>query len=79
MYMNAETKASLERILGKSLEEISAMDFDEEVRFVEEKTKKKQDFSKLVDPRINGRGNPLLVRRRVMTMQDVDKKMSELK
>ena len=50
MYMNAETKASLERILGKSLEEISAMDFDEEVRFVEEKTKKKLTFSKIVDP-----------------------------
>ena len=42
-------------------------------------TKKKLTFSKIVDPRINGRGNPLLVRRRVMTMQDVDKKMSELK
>lgn len=79
MYMNAETKASLERILGRPLEEISAMDFEEEVRFVEEKTKKPLVFSKTADPRINGRGNPLLVRRRIVTMQDVDKKMSELK
>lgn len=79
MYLNTETKASLERILGKPLEEISAMDLDEEVRFVEERTKKPLIFSKTADPRMNGRGNPLLVRRKIMTMQDVDKKMSELK
>lgn len=79
MYLNIETKASLECILGRPLEEISAMDLDEEVRFVEERTKKPLIFSKTADPRMNGRGNPLLVRRKIMTMQDVDKKMSELK
>ncbi len=79
MYLNAETKASLERILGRPLEDISAMNFDEEVRFVEQKTKKPLIFSKKADARMSGRGNPLLVRRRIVTMQDVDKKMSELK
>lgn len=79
MYLNAETEASLERILGKPLKDISAMDFEEEIHFVEEKTKKPLIFSKTADSRMSGRGNPLLVRRRIMTMQDVDKKMSELK
>lgn len=79
MYMKAETKASLESILGKKLEEIANMDFDEEVRFVEEKTKKALNFSKKTDFRMSGRGNPLITRRKIITMQDVDKKMSELK
>ena len=40
MYLKAQTKASLESIIGKSLKEISDMDFDDEIRFVEKKTKK---------------------------------------
>lgn len=79
MYLKAETKASLESILGKTLKEISEMDFDEEVRFVEKKTKKPLIFSKKVDSRMSGRGNPLITRRKITTIQEVDKKMSELK
>lgn len=79
MYLKAETKVSLESILGKSLKEISEMDFDQEVRFVEEKTNKPLVFSKKVDSRMSGRGNPLITRRKITTMKDVDRKMSELK
>lgn len=79
MYLKSETKASLESILGRPLEEISAMDFDEEVCFVEKKTQKPLLFSKKADPRMSGRGNPLITRRKITTMKDVDKKMSELK
>ncbi len=79
MYLKTETKLSLESILGKTLKEISEMDFDDEVRFVEQKTKKPLIFSKKIDPRIPGRGNPLIIRRKITTMRDVDKKMLELK
>lgn len=79
MYLKAETKVSLESILGKPLREISEMNFEEEVRFVVEKTKKPLVFSKIVDSRMSGRGNPLITRRKITTIKDVDKKMSELK
>lgn len=79
MYLKAQTKASLESIIGKSLKEISDMDFDDEIRFVEKKTKKPLLFSKKIDTRMSGRGNPLITRKRIFTMQDVEKKLSELK
>ena len=79
MYLKAQTKASLESIIGKSLKEISDMDFDDEILFVEKKTKKPLLFSKKIDTRMSGRGNPLITRKRIFTMQDVEKKLSELK
>lgn len=79
MYLKKETKASLESILGKPLKEISEMSFDEEIKFVERKIKKKLQFSKKVDFRMSGRGNPLITRKRIMTMRDVEKRMSRLK
>lgn len=79
MYLTEATKVSLESILGKPLEEISEMDFEEEIRFVEEKTKKPLVFSKKVDTRMSGRGNPLITRRRITTLEDVENKMSRLK
>lgn len=79
MYLSKETRASLEQILGKKLEEIAKMDFDEEKQFVEAKTKKPLVFSKNVDPRMSGRGNPLLTRRKIITLQDVDKKILGMK
>lgn len=79
MYLNNKTKAGLERIIGKSLKEISEMSLDEEINYVEQKTRKSLIFSKKTDNRIYRRGNPLLVRGRICTMQDIDKKISELK
>ena len=52
MYLKAQTKASLESIIGKSLKEISDMDFDDEIRFVEKKTKKPLLFSKKIATKI---------------------------
>jgi len=79
MYLTEATKVSLESILGKPLEEISEMDFEEEIRFVEERTKKPLVFSKKIDTRMSGRGNPLITRRRITTLEDVENKMSRLK
>lgn len=78
MYLSKETKQSLEKILGKRVEEISEMDFDEEIFYVERKTGKAVKYSKNRDDRMVGRGNPLIVRRRIATMEDVDKKLKKL-
>lgn len=79
MLLKKETQNTLERIIGKSIVEISQMSVDEEIRFVENKTKKPLVFSKNIDYRMRGRGSPYIIRRRFCTMADVDKKISELK
>ena len=79
LYMKPETKAHIERIVGKSIQEICSMDFDEEVRHVESKTNKPLRFSKKSDPRMRARGNNLIVRNRFCTMEDVDKKIEGLR
>lgn len=77
--LKKETQSTLERIIGKSIDELSHMDAQEEIRFVESKTKKPLVFSKIVDSRMRGRGSPYIIRRRFCTMADVDKKILELK
>ena len=79
LYMKPETKAHIERIVGKSIQEICSMDFSEEVRYVETKTRKPLRFSKRSDPRMNARGNNLIVRSRFCTMDDIDKKIEGLR
>lgn len=79
MLLKKETQNTLERIIGKPISEISQMDVQEEIHFVEAKTKKPLVFSKIVDYRMRGRGNPYIIRRRFCTMADVDKAISELK
>ena len=79
MYLKGEARLVLENIVGKSVAEISALDLTDEYRYVEEKTKAPLKFSKESDRRMMGRGNPLINRRRISTMLDVDKKISRLK
>lgn len=79
MSTRKATQLALEKVIGKSIAELTAMDMDEEIRFVEKKTGKPLKFSKTADSRMRGRGNPHIIRRRFCTMDDVDKKISELK
>lgn len=67
MYFSNETKALLEERFGKSLAEISQMNLDDEIAFVEQRTGRKLCFSTNVDPRMISRGNPLLVQGRFIT------------
>lgn len=67
MYFSDETKALLEERFGKSLAEISRMNLDEEIAFVEKRTGRKLCFSTDVDPRMISRGNPLLAQGRFVT------------
>ena len=79
MYLNSKTKKTLENSIGKSIHELSLMDADEEKAFIISKTGKKPVFSKKTDSRMRGRGNPLITRRRICTMEEIDKKIMELK
>lgn len=79
MYLNNETKQILEKSIGKSILELSEMDADEELDFVTSKIGKSPTFSKNSDPRMRGRGNPLIARRRICTMEDINKRIEELK
>ena len=79
MYLTNETKILLEKKLGKSLTEIKQMDLDEEITFVEKKTGKKLHFSRKVDFRMMGRGNPLLAQGRLTTKEQEIKWFRKLK
>lgn len=79
VYLNSETKRILENSIGKSIHELSQMDADEERAFVISKIGKAPIFSKKSDSRMRGRGNPLIARRRICTMDDIDKRIMELK
>ncbi len=78
MYLTDETKRILEKNIGTSLSRVSEMDFDEEKKYVEEKTQRPLVFPKRADKRRTGRGNPLIVRRRICTMEEINKKIEEL-
>lgn len=79
MERRKRTQQILERSLGKTISELNAMDFQEEIQFVEEKTRRPLVYSKAVDSRISARGNPYLVQGRLCTMEDINKKIVELK
>lgn len=79
MYINQKTRRALERAIGKSTAEIAIMDAEEERVFVKAKVGMKPHYSKLVDARMRGRGNPLIARRRLCTMEDIDKRIMKLR
>lgn len=79
MYLNQRTRDTLERIIGKSADDLKKMDLIEEKSFVEKKTGKNLIFSKKMDSRMTGRGNPLIIRRRISTMSDIDQMIARMK
>ena len=79
MYLSTRTKNSLERIIGTTLEQVSKMDLTQELAYIKEKTGKDVVFPRKMDYRMLSRGNPLIVRRRICTMKDIDKKIERLK
>ena len=50
------------------------MDLAQELAYIKEKTGKDVVFPRKMDYRMLSRGNPLIVRRRICTMKDIDKK-----
>ena len=78
VVLSNRTKKALEKSIGLSFEEIVNLDFDEEVKHVETKTGKPLRFSKKYDSRKLSWCNPLLSRKRIRTMEDVNKKIDSL-
>ena len=58
MYLQNDTKKILEKFIGKSILELSEMDLVEETSFINSRIGRKPIFSKNVDIRMQGRGNP---------------------
>lgn len=72
------TKRNLERSLGISLNDFTKLSADEERIWIEKKTGKKLQFSKRKKHGIVGRGNPLLARRKIRTIKDLEYKSKNL-
>ena len=72
------TKKNLERSIGMSLEEFSKMTADEERYWIGNKTNNKISYSKKRRHGVIGRGNPLLARRKIRTIDDLVRKSREL-
>lgn len=79
MFLNAKTRQLLEETIGKSIFELSGMTFEEEISYATKKFGRTPIFSKKVDKRMIGRGNPLIARKRICTMNDIDKRILELR
>lgn len=75
MYLRESTKKELEKSIGKTVKELSEMDFDEEIQFIQKKTGRTPIFSRLKDHRMTARGNHNLVERNFMTMDEVDEQI----
>ena len=79
LYLNNTTQKLLEKSIGKSIYELAQMDAEEERAYIISKTGKPPVFSKKTDPRMRGRGNSLIARRRICTMEDIDRRIMEMK
>lgn len=80
VYMlSNEVRKILEKNIGMPIPAVSGMDFEDEKEYVEKKLGRPLFFSKKSDRRMTSRGNPLIVRKRICTMQDIDRKIEELK
>jgi len=76
--ISQETKATLERGIGLSLSQISELTLFDEINYVETRTGKNLIFSRKMDSRKIGRGNPLLARKRFTTMEELNAKIDAL-
>lgn len=80
MYkINNSSQKILEKMLGKKYREIVDMDYDDEISYIQKKNNRKLVFPNKMDHRKVGRGNPLLSRRRIKTMDKVNAGLSRIK
>jgi hypothetical protein len=79
VMIGEEAKKVLENSIGLSMDQICELDTYEEIALVEARTGKKLRFTKEQDKRKIGRGNPLLARRRIKTIEEINTKIDALK
>jgi hypothetical protein len=73
-----EAKITLEKGIGLSLSQIYELNVNDEIVFVNAKTGKNVRFTKNSDSRRIGRGNPLLARRKITTIEEINAKIGAL-
>lgn len=67
-------KLNIEKTVGLKIDEIVNMSFDEQQQWVNNRTKSKLKFSKIHKRGVVGRGNPLLARKKIRTINDLNVK-----
>jgi len=79
MYeLQPKTKKNIEACLALEFDDIVKIDSSDELQWVESIRKSKVEFPSTRDTRKNSRGNPLLSRRRLRTMAEIDKGLAEI-
>jgi len=73
-----EAQIALEKGIGLTLSQIYEMNVADEIAFVKAKTGKNIIFSKRTDSRKIGRGNPLLARGKITTIEEINAKIDAL-
>ena len=76
--ISKEAKIILEKNIGLSLSQIYDLNVSDEIDLVKAKTGKTISFTKNLDSRKIGRGNPLLARRKITTMEEINEKIVTL-
>lgn len=76
--MSKRVESILVRKTGLSIAQISNLSLKEEVALIYNKRGKPPVFTKKRDMRKIGRGNPLLARKRIRTIDDVNKRMHDI-
>ena len=71
-----KAKKVLENSLGLPYEQLCELDINEEITFVRAKTGQSLEF--IHDPRRVGRGNPLLAKGKITTMNEINNKIDAL-
>lgn len=77
--ISTETQKNIGSMVGMDFNELVNLDFDDEIEFVTKKVGKKPIFSKKTDGRKFGRGNPLLSRKMIKTIEDVNEGLKRIK
>lgn len=77
--LSKRTKKNISSSVGASFEQIVALSLDEEIRLASRKHGGRIVFSKKRNSNRVGRGNPLLARKKIRTIQDVEKKIAKVK
>ena len=73
-----EAQRVLERDIGLTMSQIYDLDVPDEIAYVQAKTGKPLTFPQILDTRKIGRGNPLLARGKVTTMEEVNAKIDAM-
>lgn len=77
--ISKETKSNIANVIGLDFDTITNLDLEDEIKFVTKKNKCKPIFSKIVDSRKVGRGNPLVSRSQFKLIEEVNEGLEKIK